>query len=186
MLVSGNPNFGLAQSLHKLYPDAEFCSRANGYDLCNSEHQTNFAQRALNHSVVVVSSALWKFNQTLVVEAVYLACREHKHPAHIIAIGSTTDRVKNGKAWRYNAEKKALRDWCNTLAIGGVWSDNLPKVSYISFGTLSNNQHKHPDRRTMNIDTAAEYIKWIADQPAHININELSIDPVQGSSWYKD
>ena len=65
MLVSGNPNFGLAQSLHKLYPDAEFCSRANGYDLCNSEHQTNFAQRALDHNVVVVSSALWKFNQTL-------------------------------------------------------------------------------------------------------------------------
>jgi NADP-dependent 3-hydroxy acid dehydrogenase YdfG len=62
----------------------------------------------------------------------------------------------------------------------------LKRKHCVTVGTLSNNQHKHPDRRTMNIDTAAEYIKWIADQPAHININELSIDPVQGSSWYED
>ena len=60
----------------------------------------------------------------------------------------------------------------------------MPKVSYISFGTLSNNEHKHPDRRCMAIDTAADYIKWIIDQPAHININELSVDPVQDAYWY--
>ena len=184
MLVSGNPNYGLAQSLAKLYPDAEFCSRANDYDLCNSNHQQRFAERALDHDVVIVSSALWKFNQTLVVEAVYNVCREAQHTAHIIAIGSTTDRVKNGKPWRYNAEKKALRDWCNTLAIGGAWSDNLPKVSYISFGTLSNNQEKHPDRKCMDIDLAASYIKWLINQPKHVTINEVSIDPVQGDSWY--
>ena len=55
-----------------------------------------------------------------------------------------------------------------------------PKISYISFGTLSNNQHKHPDRICMDIDVAASYIKWIIDQPAELHINELSIDPVQG------
>jgi NADP-dependent 3-hydroxy acid dehydrogenase YdfG len=31
----------------------------------------------------------------------------------------------------------------------------------------------------MDIDVAASYVKWILDQPAHLNINELSIDPMQ-------
>jgi len=78
-----------------------------------------------------------------------------------------------------------LRDYSNTLGISGVW-DRGPKISYISFGTLSNNQEKHPDRRTMNITQAAQYIKWIMDQPKEISINELSIDPIQNERWYNE
>jgi len=33
MIVAGNKKYGLAKSLHKLYPDALFCSRSEGgYD----------------------------------------------------------------------------------------------------------------------------------------------------------
>jgi NADP-dependent 3-hydroxy acid dehydrogenase YdfG len=130
--------------------------------------------------VVVVSAALWQFQQTVLLEHVSKANRAAGTAPHIIVIGSTTDRVKNGKAWLYNAEKKALRDFSNTLAIGGVWTEGLPKVSYISFGTLSNNQEKHPDRKCMDIDEAAGYIKWLINQPKYVNINEISIDPMQG------
>ena len=83
----------------------------------------------------------------------------------------------------YNAEKKALRDYSNTLGLTGIWASG-PKISYISLGTLDNNQAKHPDRKTMDINLAAEYIKWIVDQPKHLNINELSIDPMQSENWY--
>ena len=31
----------------------------------------------------------------------------------------------------------------------------------------------------MNIDHAAEYIKWVIEQPKSVAINEISIDPVQ-------
>lgn len=178
MLISANNEYGLGQSLHSLYPTAVFCSKSNGYDLTKQEGQTSFAKRSLAHNKIIICSALWKFNQTVLLDTVYKMCVEHKHKPHIICIGSTTDRVKNGKAWLYNAEKKALRDYCNTLAMGGVWS-NMPKVSYISFGTLSNNQEKHPDRTCMDIDKAASYIQWLFDQPPEIAINEISIDPVQ-------
>ena len=107
----------------------------------------------------------------------------NKHYPHIVVIGSTTDRVKNGKTWLYNAEKKALRDYANTCAINSVWSKS-PKVSYISFGTLSNNQEKHPDRKCLNIDEAAQYIKWLINQPKYVNINEISIDPMQDERWH--
>ena len=78
----------------------------------------------------------------------------------------------------YNAEKKALRDFSNSLSLTAVWEGG-PKVNYVSFGSLSNVQEKHPDRICLDIDVAANYIKWIVDQPQGICINELSVDPLQ-------
>jgi len=178
ILVSGNAKFGIAKELEKIYPDANFASRSTGFDLTTPDGQSLFADISQHHDIIIINSALWKFNQTVLLDTVYKKLIERKKSPRIICIGSTTDRVKNGKAWLYNAEKKALRDYCNTLAIGGVWS-NVPKVTYISFGTLSNNQEKHPDRTCLDIKKAASYIKWVIDQPKDININEISLDPIQ-------
>lgn len=184
ILISGNKYEGVSASIGKLFDDTTYASRNTGYDLTRNEDQKRFAEAALEHDVVIVCAALWKFNQTVLLDTVVKRCAEAGHRAHIICIGSTTDRVKKGGAWLYNAEKKALRDYCNTLGISGVWGSKSPKVTLVSFGTLSNNQHKHPDRKTLNIDEAAEYIQWIIQQPDSININELSIDPMQGDQWY--
>ena len=184
ILISGNPKTGLAEALYKLYPNATFCSRETGYELTKGCDQERFANLSLEYDVIIICSALWKFQQTVLLDEVYKKLTENNKAPHIICIGSTTDRVKNGKAWRYNAEKKALRDYSNTLAISGVWG-NTPKVSYISFGTLSNNQEKHPDRKCLDIDEAAEYIKWLTEQPKYVNINEISIDPMQGNNWHE-
>jgi hypothetical protein len=81
-------------------------------------------------------------------------------------------------SWMYNAEKKALRDYCNSLSLTHVWEGG-PKVSLISLGSLSNVQEKHPNRVCLDIDRAVTYIKWIIDQPKDICINELSLDPIQ-------
>ena len=184
ILISGNRNQGVAAALYKIYPDATFMSRSEtNTDLTSSTGQKEFAQASLEHDVVINCAALWKFNQTVLLDAITKACVEHQHRPHIICIGSTTDRVKKGGAWLYNAEKKALRDYCNTHGINGVWGNDRPKISLISFGTLSNNQEKHPDRRTMDIDQAAHYISWLINQPKYVNINEISIDPMQGDFW---
>ena len=128
--------------------------------------------------VFINCAALWKFNQTVLLDTVYKKCVENKHHPYIICLGSTTDRVKKGGAWLYNAEKKALRDYCNTLGMNGVWG-SAPKITLISFGSLSNVQSKHPDRKCMAIDRAANYIKWLVEQPLDICVNEISIDPLQ-------
>lgn len=182
MIITGNKEFGLAQALYKLYPDAEFCSRETGYDFGKKLDMERVAEAVLRHDVFINCSALFRFTQTSLLDIVYKKCILEKHQCHIINIGSTTDRVKKGGAWLYNAEKKALRDYSNTLALTGVWSSG-PKISYISFGTLSNNQEKHPTRVCMDIDQAAEYIKWLVDQPKNLNINEISIDPMQPENW---
>jgi|TARA_R110000868_G_scaffold1415_4_gene11079 hypothetical protein len=176
MLISGNPQKGLAAELFKLYPNAEFASKSMGCDLTKDTQQQAFADLALKHDVIIINSALWKFNQTVLLDTVYKTLINANHNAYIVCIGSTTDRVCKGTSWLYNAEKKALRDYCNSLSLLGVWNAG-PRVSYISFGTLSNNQHKHPDRQCLDIAGAAEYIKWVIEQPIHIN--EISLDPIQ-------
>lgn len=178
MIISGNPEKGLAKSLYKLYPDAIFCSRSMGIDLCSSEGQRAFVNMAVHHDRIIINSALWRFHQTVLLDVVYKALVSANKDAHIVCIGSTTDKTSKGTSWLYNAEKKALRDYCNSLGLVGVWHSG-PKISYISFGTLSNNQHKHPDRKCLDIDQAAQYIKWLLDQPKYVTINEISIDPMQ-------
>ena len=182
MIISGNPEKGLAKSLYKLYPDAIFCSRSMGIDLCSSEGQRAFVNMAVHHDRIIINSALWRFHQTVLLDVVYKALVSANKDAHIVCIGSTTDKTSKGTSWLYNAEKKALRDYCNSLGLIGVWHSG-PKISYISFGTLSNNQHKHPDRKCLDIDQAAQYIKWLLDQPKYVTINEISIDPIQGKIY---
>jgi len=186
ILIAGNKNYGLAKELHLSLSSNSlfFASRSNGYDLSSKVNQAKFADEAANYDVIILCSALHKFNQTILLDAVYKKLIELKIRAHILCIGSTTDRVKNGKVWLYNAEKKALRDYCNTIGIAGVWNEG-PKISLVSFGSLSNVQDKHPLRRCLDIKLAAEYVKWIIDQPKHLCINEISIDPMQNKEWYE-
>jgi subtilisin family serine protease len=186
ILISGNDQSGLSAAVGKLYPgQMEFASRITGYDLCSQQGRDAFSELSTSADVVIVCAALHQFQQTVLLDSVAKACRAANARPHIIVVGSTTDRVKNGRPWLYNAEKKALRDYSNTLALGGVWDNTSPKVSYISFGTLSNNQHKHPDRKCLDISQAALYIKWLIEQPLCVNINEISIDPMQGDNWYE-
>ena len=38
---------------------------------------------------------------------------------------------------------------------------------------------KHPDRELMDVEYAAQLILWLLSQPEYVNINELSVDPIQ-------
>lgn len=178
ILITGNPQQGLAKSLSKLYPDAVFASRSNGYDLTSDNGRNKFLELVEKADIIINNSALFRFNQTVLLDMIYKKCLELRKSSRIICIGSTTDRSSKGTQWLYNAEKKALRDYCNSLGMIGVWEGG-PKVTLISLGSLSNVQNKHPTRTCLDIDIAASYIKWIIDQPNNISINEISIDPMQ-------
>lgn len=180
ILVAGNGDYGLASGIKQSMQehDLTFISRQCGYDLTKAENQARFAELALEYDKVILCSALWKFNQTLLLEATYKKLKAAGKKTHIICIGSTTDRVMKATEWIYNAEKKALRDYCNSLGITGVWNDG-PRVTLISFGTLDNVQAKHPGRKTITVQDAANYVKWLTEQPDYLHVNELSIDPLQ-------
>lgn len=178
MLVAGNPTYGVAAEIYKLYPDAEFRSRTTDYDLGTTHGHEKFANESINFDVIILCSALHKFNQTILLHNVYNKLVEKNLRSRVICLGSTVDKTNTGKIWLYSAEKKALNDYCNTLNIHGVWNKG-PRVTLFSFGSLSNVQHKHPGRKCIDINKIALYVKWIIEQPEELCINELSIDPLQ-------
>ena len=178
ILFTGNINYGIAKEFYKLYPDTTFISRETDYDLTDKSVQEKVATECLNYDIFVNNSALYRFEQTNLLQCVFKKSKEHKHNLYIINIGSTIDRFNKGTDWIYSAEKKALRDFSDSLSKQSVWT-NAPRVTLISFGSLSNVRHKHPDRTCLPISVTAKYIKWLLKQPKELHIHEISIDPVQ-------
>ena len=89
ILITGKRTYGVAGALNKLYPGSTFISRnETGHDLCTREAQQDVAEIALEHDVFINCSALWRFNQTLLLQEVFKRCYEEKHAIHIINIGS--------------------------------------------------------------------------------------------------
>ena len=77
-------------------------------------------------------------------------------------------------------EKKALRSTSNALGLKAFGQVVL--ISYVTFGTLENNAHKHPGRKVMKLSEAVDMIEYVINMPHHLNVNELSIDPIQ-TDW---
>mgnify|MGYP005689262449 FL=1 len=63
------------------------------------------------------------------------------------------------------------------MAIGG---SNI-KTTLISPGSLNTSSvmKKHPDRKLIDTDYIAELVLWLIKQPTYVNINEISLDPIQ-------
>jgi NAD(P)-dependent dehydrogenase (short-subunit alcohol dehydrogenase family) len=179
--MTGNPTYGLAEKFNIVCPGTQFASRVNNHDLCSKQGRITVAQESLKYDVFINSSALYQFNQSLVLETVWKTWKENNKQGHIINIGSTVDRSTKGAEWIYPQEKKALKSMSHQYAMLGIWGGTNIKVSYISFGSLETTKvkTKHPDRTLMNVIQAAEYIKWVIDAPINININELHMDPIQ-------
>ena len=71
ILMTGNTGYGLAEKFSIVCPQTNFASRENEYDLCSKEGQSKLAVESLKYDVFINSSALYRFNQTLVLDAVW-------------------------------------------------------------------------------------------------------------------
>ena len=182
IICTGNPEFGVASAIAERWPETEFVSRTNwAYDLTQDSYKKKLAKKALNYDVFINGSALWQYHQTLLLDVVYKTAQTNRKRLHIVCLGSTTDRATKGSDWHYQQEKKALRSTSNALGLKSIWAGG-PKVSYITFGTLENNAHKHPGREVMKLNDAVDMIEYVINMPYHLNVNELSIDPIQ-TEW---
>lgn len=189
MIVSGNPNYGVAQALAAKFPTAQFCSRSHGgFDFARSENVSRFVEESLKHQVYVSVSCLHQFKQILLLEAVIKRWRETQHQGHIIAFGSTADTPVKGTPWIYPIEKKALKAFCRNLSfatLGGHGSEPSGiRITYISPGYVDTPgaNRNHPQMKKLGCDYLAGVVAWVLDQPPGVNINEISLDPIQSLS----
>ena len=194
ILITGSRKYGLCEAICNLFdtiPDIEYetASRSNGYHLDTNDGQKKLAEKYIegDFDVFINNSAIWKFQQVIVVEAVYNAMEEANRDGHIINIGSTADTGVKGRTWRYPTEKKALKAYNRDLTYKAMGGSNI-KTTLISPGSLTTTSvmKKHPDRQLIDVEYIAELVVWTINQPKYINVNELSIDPIQSGTYARE
>ena len=164
-------------------------SRSNGWELTNKSNQDNLADFFISEgfNVFINNSAMWKFQQTLLAETMYSRIVEADIAAHFIHIGSTADTGVKGRTWRYPTEKKALKNYNRDLSYMAIGGSNV-KTTLLSPGSLTtpNVIKKHPDRKLIDTRYIAEIILWLLSQPEYVNINEISLDPIQTGTFARE
>lgn len=187
ILVSGNPNYGLAQKIQELMPESNFCSRSSGYDLSQHKDMERVADLSLQYDVYISCSCLSQFRQVQLLEVIYHRWLKHQHHGQIIVLGSTADTPVKGTHWIYPIEKKALRAYCRNLSMAALGSpQEAPsgiRVTYLSPGHLDTPKAnaKHTNVKKLDCLYVAQLISWLIQQPPYINISELCLDPIQES-----
>lgn len=181
--MTGNPDKDLCKYIvEALEADGHECvcfSRVNGIDFNNENAVADIVNLIEDSDVFINLYANFFFRQTLIAHELWHKWEKSgKRDNRIINIGSTTDNVRRAKTNRYHYEKLALKEWSNGHSLAGTWDDK-PKVTHLSIGTMMNRQDDNPGRVCLDMSMVASYVKWIIDQPTSININTLSIDPVQ-------
>jgi NADP-dependent 3-hydroxy acid dehydrogenase YdfG len=182
ILVAGNKNYGLANSIYKIYPNATFLSRSTGYNLGQHEVRESVGDISLDYDVFISVSCLSQFKQVLLVESIIKKWIEKNHRGYLIAVGSSADTPVKGTAWTYPVEKKALRSYIRQLS--QIVSSETPlnwKSTYISPGNMHTirQDEKMPNVLKLETDYVASVIKWLIDQPHNVNISEICLDRVQ-------
>lgn len=183
ILVAGNPNYGLSQSLKHRYPDAFFASRSEGgWDLSLKEKRQELAKVSTDFDVFISVSCLWQFNQVLLVQEVISKWINVGHRGYLIALGSSADTPVKGTNWLYPVEKKSLRSYCRQLSQMSA-SDNTEhrfKITYLSPGNLHTplQDAKLPGVQKIDCDYMCDVIDWLLSQPSIINISELCLDRI--------
>jgi len=194
VLITGNRDYGLCKSICNLFDTVDdinytTVSRSNGWNLDVGPEQKRLADYFVDNKfdIFINNSAIWKFHQIMIAEQVYAKCVEEKHSAHFIHMGSTADTGVKGRTWRYPTEKKALRDYNRDLTYMTMGGSNV-KTTCLSPGSLTTPSvmKKHPDRKFLDTEYVADLILWLINQPDYVNINEISVDPIQTGIYARE
>jgi NAD(P)-dependent dehydrogenase (short-subunit alcohol dehydrogenase family) len=181
IIVTGNKGWGVAEAISK-YLSSEykvFCaSRQSWHDLSTESGVQDFTAKSFEYDAFINCAKLKNFQQTLLLKAVWDSWKEREKTGHIINIGSTVDTGLKGGSRLYTTEKVALRNLSRKLTYDAMGGSGI-RVSYISFGYLNTKNVSFKDKVKVDLGDVVNVIKWVLESPSYININEISIDPIQ-------
>ena len=194
VLITGNRDYGLCQAICNIFDtvgdiDYVTASRTTGWYLDKNDEQDRLAEYFTDEgfNVFINNSAMWKFHQIMIAEKIYEQSFKLGLHAQLIHMGSTADTGVKGRTWRYPTEKKALRDYNRDLTYMSQGGSNI-KTTLISPGSLTTPSviKKHPGRKLIDVEYIAEVILWLLQQPDYVNINEISLDPIQTGTYARE
>jgi len=181
ILITGNKNKGLAKVLYKHFSqnhEVECISREGLMDLSTIKGREELTYGSIVFDVFINCSKLHSFNQTIILKKVWDRWMSTTNKGHIINIGSTVDTGLKGGSRLYTVEKVALRNLSRKLSLDAT-SGNGIKVTYLSLGYLDTLGVSFADKIKISLEEVCNTIQWILDFPVNVNINEISMDPIQ-------
>ena len=174
ILCTGNPtHVTVASAIQRKFTDAQFASRATGYDLrfWNPGSEDFFRTNIKNYNIFINSSFICGGGQLALLEAAWQEWSKHAIKGHIINIGSTAewmgvDSITDDIYGNYSIQKRALRD--RSLQLN---NKNDIKTSHIIAGGLNDGKPEHAD--WLALDHVANTVEWILDNPNNIRLLEI-------------
>jgi NADP-dependent 3-hydroxy acid dehydrogenase YdfG len=178
ILITGNPNYeGLCKGIWEAYNRnmVEFIGRHNGWDMNDAQKVANYAK---DYDVFVNSLYGPDGQQYKILEAVY----NQFEKGHIINISSTSVYWEGGYSPKNYKENKLILDGMSKkMSQDSCWGNSDIRVTNIAFGQLNSQsqQAREDGKNKISLLEAGKYVKWLIDQPQHINIHYVCMDPIQ-------
>lgn len=161
ILCTGNPSHcTVASAVQQQWPDAEFASRATGYDLrfWDPGSEKLFRDRIKNYDVFINSSFICGGGQLALLEVTVEEWRTHGVKGHVVSIGSSAEFLGVDSQWGiYSIQKRALRD--RSLQLHG--KHGISTVHLIAGGL---NDGKSGNESALNLSYVAQTIEWVIGQ----------------------
>jgi len=174
ILCSGNPNHQtVASAVKNRWNNADFASRATGYDLrfWTSGSESYFREQIQKYNVFINSSFICGGGQLALLETAHEVWSSVKVQGHIINIGSTAEwQGIDSKYPTYSIQKRALKDRSLQLNL-----KNQIRTTHIIVGGINDGQPEH--KNWLNLDCIVDAISWVLTNPSSIPLLQIEVDP---------
>jgi hypothetical protein len=163
ILCTGNLSKTIPYSLSKLFPDIDFISRSNGYDLDTSEGRIQFKNIIIDYDVFINHSELPGDGQCELLHIAHDVCTNIK----VINIGTVLELEE--WAW-YNPNTHIVKNKLKKLSLS-LNSEKF-KTTHLIIGGLASIE-SGVDHQRLNGMQVAEVIKYIIDSPINIPLMHI-------------
>ena len=184
ILVTGNPNYGIAEAIKNTLVDHEvsfYSKNYNNFDLTDPAKMAELVLLSLQYDVFINNARLSRYSQVKLYEDIHTMWWKSKKKGSIINIGSTADSARDQHSV-YATEKAALRKISDAGSFACNFKHSGIKVTYIAFGwaatpvlnTVLPHVKKHES------EEVARLLKWVIEYPVSSTcINEIRMEPIQ-------
>lgn len=176
VLCTGNPeHIGIAMEIKKLFPDATFVSRTNGFDLSTDAGLAKLRTVIKEHNVIVNNAYVSEGTQARILTT----AKEEWTTGHVFNIGSIDEYTKwlpaNPRKYKESNELKEL---------GLSYTDENFKVTHLTVGGFKSSAKPLGLKTTMDPVHIATAIKWIMEAPFQVPVIgvEQMTDTIR--NWY--
>jgi hypothetical protein len=163
VICTGNPDkpFTIAHGIRKLYPDATFLHKSNGWDLTNELSYAALAEQFVKHNTFINASYIDHGVQYKLLDL----CNRSVKFCDVVNMGSTHEYDGQGSV-EYKNSKIDLKNLSLSL------NTYRFRTCHFILGSLKTNDIG--DDRQLDIDTVCNMIPWVFEQKFELPV--ISID----------